>query len=198
MDLNNVLSISSQDLPENSGFSAVLARAKAGDQEALAEIYELYFKKIYRFIFFRVGHKEQAEDLAEDVFLKAFVKLASLQEAQAFEGWIYQIARNLVIDYYRQKKLTISLEDIENTLEYESNIIDVLYLQHQQKILLRLLKELVPQQQLVLKLKFFEGLDNAEIAELLAISEGAVRVAQHRAMARLADFIKKLKQQGKE
>ncbi|MFI5205992.1 MAG: RNA polymerase sigma factor, partial [Candidatus Paceibacterales bacterium] len=156
------------------------------------EIYNLYFQKIYRFIYYRVGHKEMAEDLAEEVFLKAFTKIASVSENSAFLGWLYQIARNQVIDYYREKKLVVALDEIENTLEYETNVIDVVNLQQQQKVLLKLMKELMPEQQIVLKLKFFEDLENSEIAEMLHKNEGTIRVIQHRAIAKLQELIKKL------
>src|ERR1700735_5250017 len=132
MNFNNVFSISTGNTAENrDALAGLLDKAKGGSEAAFAEIYDLYFKKIYRFIFFRVGHKETAEDLAEEVFLKAFSKISSVNEPAAFEGWLYQIARNLVIDYYRQKKLTVALDEIENTLEYETNVIDVLDLQQQ-------------------------------------------------------------------
>ena len=189
MDLNSVYNISSTDFTNQDSITALLAKAKQGNQEALAEIYDLYFKKIYRFIFFRVGHKQLAEDLAEDVFLKAFTKLADANEGASFQGWLYQIARNLVIDYYRQKKQIVDIDELENTLEYESNIIDVLDLQHQQKVLLRLMKQLGHEQQIVIKLKFLEDLDNAEIAEMLHKSEGAIRVIQHRAVTKLQELI---------
>lgn len=193
MDINPVFSISSQNLEGNStNLSGLLAHAALGEKTALGEIYNLFFKKIYRFIFYRVGHKELAEDLAEEVFLKAFGKLASIKEANAFEGWLYKIARNLVIDFYRQKRHTVALEEVENTLEYETNIIDVLNLQEQQKILLKILKELTAEQQVVIKLKFLEGLENSEISELLHKSEGTIRVIQHRAIVKLQELIKNL------
>ena len=192
MDKTYVFSISSQNFGENrDALASLLAKAKQGHDEALGEIYSLYFKKIYRFIFYRVSHKEIAEDLAEEVFLKAFTKIVSIDENLAFEGWLYQIARNLVIDYYRQNKLTAPLEELENTLSYESNVVDLLNLQQQQKILLEILKELGAEQQIVIKLKFLEGLENNEIAELLHKNEGAIRVIQHRAIAKLQELIKK-------
>jgi RNA polymerase sigma-70 factor (ECF subfamily) len=194
MDFNSVYSISSQSFKDTDAAGLLLAKAQKGEEAALGEIYNLFFKKIYRFIFFRVGHKEVAEDLAEEVFLKAFTKLGSINESGAFEGWLYQIARNLVIDYYRQKKSTVALEEIENTLEYETNVVDVVNLQQQQKVLLKLLKELGAEQQVILKLKFFEDLENHEIAELMHKSEGAIRVIQHRAILKLQELIKKSEQ----
>jgi len=193
MNINSVFSVSSNNMEDSQQLLApLLAKAKQGEEAAFGEIYNLYFQKIYRFIYYRVGNKEIAEDLAEEVFLKAFTKISSVKEDVAFAGWLYQIARNQVIDYYRQKKLTISLDEIENTLEYESNVVDVINLEQQQKILLRFLKELTTEQQVVLKLKFFEDLNNGEIAEIMAKSEGAIRVIQHRAISKLQELIKAL------
>ena len=187
----SVFSISSQNFGENNEILLpLLAKAKKGEQVAFGEIYNLYFKKIYQFIFYRVSHKEIAEDLAEEVFLKAFTKLSSVNDSKAFLGWMYQIARNQVIDYYREKKTIIALDEVENTLEYETNVIDVVNLQQEQIVLLKLIKELPSDQQLVLKLKFFEDLTNTEIAEALNKSEGAIRVIQHRGITKLQELLK--------
>jgi RNA polymerase sigma-70 factor (ECF subfamily) len=171
----------------------LVAKAKLGKEEAFGSIYNLFFEKIYRFIYYRVSHKEIAEDLAEDVFLKAFSKMSSVQDNDSFEGWLYQIARNKVIDYYRDKKQLVDLEEVENTLIYENNIIDVLELKENQKIFLELLKELGADQQMVIKMKFLENLENGQIAQVMKKKEGAIRVIQHRAIAKLQELIKKLR-----
>jgi RNA polymerase sigma-70 factor (ECF subfamily) len=191
MENTGVYRFSSINTDKNNGFLLdLVAKAKQGQEEAFGSIYNLYFEKIYRFIYYRVSHKEIAEDLSEDVFLKAFSKLSSIQKDASFEGWLYQIARNKVIDYYRDKKQLVALEDVENTLEYETNIIDVLELKENQKIFLKILKELGTEQQLVIKLKFLENLENEQIAEIMHKNEGAIRVIQHRAIARLQELIK--------
>ncbi len=170
----------------------VLLKAQAGKEEALTQLYNHYFERIYRFIYYRVGHKEVAEDLTEDVFVKSFRNLKNLQQTGAFEGWLYQIARNIVIDYYRSKKTLVPLEEVENTLEYETNVIDIVNLESQQKTFIKVLKELTPEQQMVIKLKFFEELDNETIAKLMNKNEGAIRVIQHRAITKLKELIESL------
>lgn len=170
-----------------------LKMAQSGSDQALTALYNHYFERIYRFIFYRVSHKETAEDLTEDVFVKLFAKLKDLEQTGAFEGWLFQIARNLVIDYYRSKKQTIAIEDVENTLEYETNIVDVVNLQTEQIVFIKLLKELAPEQQQVIKLKFLEELDNSVIAQMLNKTEGAIRVIQHRAIAKLKELIDSIK-----
>jgi RNA polymerase sigma-70 factor, ECF subfamily len=173
----------------------LIASARAGSEQAFTELYDLYFEKIYRFIFFRVGHKEVAEDLTEDTFIKVFRSLPSLNQESSFESWLYQIARNKVIDYYRSKRQVVPLEEVENTLEYETNVIDIVNLENQQKIFIKLLKELTSEQQTVIKLKFLENLDNDKIAAIMNKNEGAIRVIQHRAITKLKDLISRLNQE---
>lgn len=166
----------------------VIASAKTGKQEALADLYEAYFVRVYRFVYYRVSHRETAEDLTEDTFVKAFAGLMNLENTGAFEGWLFQIARNLVIDYYRKKKQMVPLDTVENTLEYDTNVVDIINLQIEQSILIKLLKELNEEQQSVVKMKFLEDLDNSTIAKVLNKTEGAIRVIQHRAIAKLKEL----------
>src|SRR4051812_2939677 len=99
MENTTVYTFSALNSAETQGFlPALIVKAKQGQEGAFAEIYNLYFKKIYKFIYFRVSHKEIAEDLAEDVFIKALSKISSINQNSSFEGWLYQIARNTVID----------------------------------------------------------------------------------------------------
>lgn len=191
MEKIDVFSIASDNSSEISGiYPSLVAKAKNGESDAFSQLYDLFFQKIYKFIYYRVSHKEVAEDLTEDVFIRAYQKILGLDNNTSFEGWLYQIARNRVIDYYRDKKQLVRIEDLENVLSYEETVIDVLSLESDQKTLLDLIKELRADQQLVLKMKFFENLENSEIAELLDKSEGAIRVIQHRAIQKLKELLK--------
>lgn len=181
-------------ISENSSFKEslflenLLIKAKKGETAAFGEIYNLFFKRIYTFIYYRVSHKETAEDMAEEVFLKAYTKLGSIKQAKSLEAWLYQIARNLIIDYYRSKKELVELKDIEQTPSYDDTVLETLELSHQQKILNELIKELPEDYRQILKMKFFEGLSNEIIAQLTNKSEGAIRVAQFRAITKLKEL----------
>ncbi len=174
-------------------FAQTLVQAQAGSDAALTALYNHYFERVYRFTYYRVSHKETAEDLTEEVFVKVFRNLRNLEQPAAFEGWLFQIARNLVIDYYRSKRAVVPLEEIENTLEYETNIVDLVNLQMQQTVFIKLLKELSPEQQQVIKLKFLEDIENEAIAKIMDKTEGAIRVIQHRAISKLKELIDNLK-----
>lgn len=176
---------------KNPEFDKLVQKAKQGDEAAFGQVYDLYFPKVYRFVFYRVNHKEVAEDLTAETFIRVWNKLSEMQGPSSFSAWIYQIARNLVIDYYRSKKATVDLAELENVLEYEENILEKTNFGFDQQAFLAALKNLSSDQQLVIKLKFLEELENDEIAKMLDKTEGAIRVIQHRAVRELKEFFDK-------
>ena len=169
----------------------ILKEAQNGDTKAFALIYDHFSAKIYKFIFFRVGHKEVAEDVLSDTFVKGWQKINQVNSPAAFSAWLYQIAKNNIIDYYRLKKETVALEDVQDFLEDEINPVDLTNLNIQQKKILDVLHELPNDQQEVIKYKFFEDLTNEEIAYVLGKNEGAIRVIQHRAISKLKELLNK-------
>ena len=169
----------------------ILQKAQNGDQEAFALIYDQFADKIYRFIFFRVGHKEVAEDVLSDTFIKSWQKINQINTPQALSGWLYQIAKNNIIDYYRIKRDLVPLEQVENTLEDAVNPVDSANATMQQKRILLVLDQLPKEQQEVIKYKFFEDLSNEEIAYVMGKTEGAIRVLQHRAISGLKTLLNK-------
>lgn len=168
-----------------------LQLAQNGNSEAFAKIYDHFSNKIYRFIYFRVGHKEVAEDILSDTFVKGWQKINQINTPKALSAWLYQIAKNNIIDYYRIKKEVVALEEVEDFLETEVNPIDFINLGLQQKKVLQMLEELPLEQQQVIKYKFFEDLANEEIAYVMGKTEGAIRVLQHRAILKLKELSNK-------
>lgn len=167
----------------------ILKKAQNGDSVAFGLIYDHFSQKIYRFIYFRVGHKEVAEDILSDTFVKGWQKINQINTPQALSAWLYQIAKNNIIDYYRIKKDTIALSEVEEFLEDEINPVDLTSLNLQQKKLVELMNGLSEEQQQVIKYKFFEDLENEEIAYVMGKTEGAIRVLQHRAIEKLKELV---------
>ncbi len=176
------------EMPDDSTLNTLVSKAKQGDEQAFGDLYGFYFEKIYKFVFFRVSQKEIAEDIAEEVFVKAWLKIKQVKE-ESFGGWLYQIAKNKVIDHYRSQKETVDLSEVENILESNQNIVDEANLAVEQVMFMELLKKLTPEQQIIIKLKFIEDMENSEIAELISKSEGSIRVIQHRAIQKLQELI---------
>lgn len=170
-------------------------KAQKLDREAFGVIYDHFSDKLYRFIYFRVGHKEMAEDLLSDTFVKAWTRIGQLTSSKALSSWLYQIAKNNIIDYYRVKKTTIDLEEVAEILEDAASPVDEANLVIEHRVVLQLLDQLPSDQQQIIQYKFFEDLDNAEIAQIMGKSEGSVRVIQHRAVNKLKELVDKKKRQ---
>ncbi len=168
-----------------------LQKAQLGSPDAFGFIYDHFAEKIYRFVYFRVGHKEIAEDILSDTFTKAWLKINQINAADALSGWLYQIAKNNIIDYYRLKKELVPLEEVEEILEDEASPVDATNLNLQQAKILQVLEQLSEDQQQVIKYRFFEDLTSEEIAYVMGKTEGAIRVLQHRAILRLKELLKK-------
>ncbi|MBI4992337.1 MAG: sigma-70 family RNA polymerase sigma factor [Candidatus Harrisonbacteria bacterium] len=170
-----------------------IQRAKGGNKEAFGLLYDHYLPKIYRFIFLKVANRAEAEDLAHEVFLNAWQSIYRYKdEGFPFSSWLYQIAKNGVIDFYRTSKKNIQLEAVNEELvkinaNYPENLETALALEKLQKII-RLLK---PEYQDVLIMRFVEDMSHEEIAAILNKSEGAVRLIQHRALKELKSLYEK-------
>jgi RNA polymerase sigma-70 factor (ECF subfamily) len=164
-------------------------RAQKGDAEAFGEIYLFYYKKIYRYCSFNVTSNELAKDIAQETFLKAWRSLPrfSLKNGGTIQAFLFKIARNLIIDNARKKK-PIQLEayhEIESSENVEENI---LRQQHQTSVHVALAKLQDEEKQIVL-LRYFEDMQTKEIASVLGIAEGALRVRMHRVLKKLKDLL---------
>ena len=180
------------DYPEKLNNTDQLARAAGkGDQEAFSALYTDFFPKISRFVVLRVSHRETAEDLTAEIFVKAWEHLQKEERIVSFSAWIFTVARNRVIDHYRTKKTFADIFELENLIEYEDNIVEVMDLETASKEFLGVLDKLTDDQRQIIRLKFLEGLDNEEISAIIEKSSGAIRVIQHRAIITLKKLLKK-------
>ncbi len=164
--------------------------AKSGDGEAFAQLYEAYLDRVYRFIFFRVTDVQVAEDLTSQVFLKAWENLSRYHPHGPFLAWLYAIARNTVIDNYRTRKQTVSLDDAAPIAAQDDKLDDHMQLEFEIESLQVAMQHLTHEQQEVITLKFIAEYDTAHIAKHMGKSEGAVRALQMRALQALARVMK--------
>jgi len=164
-----------------------IKQAKRGNKDAFGFLYDHYLPKIYRFIFLKVSSKAEAEDLAHEVFLSAWQNIHRYQhEGFPFSSWLYQIAKNAVIDLYRTSKKNIQIETVdEKFLRIDPKHLETLDISIQLERLKKIISLLKPEYQDVLIMKFVEDLSHEEIAAALDKSEGAIRLIQHRAIKEL-------------
>lgn len=164
-----------------------LVRAvQAGDSDAFGRLYDGYVRKIYDFIYYRTHHRETAEDLTSDVFMKAFAGLRGFDpEHGSFSSWLYRIARNRVIDHYRTAKHAEDIEDVWDVLKSGEDV----NRDAETRELLRAAEKLVAQlpaaQRDVVIMRAWDQLSYAEIAEILGKSEAACKMSFSRAVATL-------------
>ena len=171
--------------------SRLLERAREYDAQALAEIYDRYAESIYRYVYRYVGNAELAEDLTSEVFLKLLQVLGtSRAPRQQLQGWLYRVARNLAIDWFRQqaKGALLSLNE-ELTPEDGDSPSTRLELQQLQHDLREAISQLTPDQQQVIVLRFGEGRKLRDIGRLMGKSEGSVKLLQFRAINRLRTLL---------
>jgi len=165
---------------DETAIARLVEKAAGGDFGAFGELYNIFLDRIYRYVFYQVKDKMTAEDLTEEIFLKAWKAIGSYKgKGQAFSSWLYRIAHNHVIDDFRKKRKGASLE-----METAA-IIDNPEQELVRQELLEGISCLPPQQKQVIILKFIEGLDNSEIEQIMGKSQGAIRVMQMRALATL-------------
>lgn len=169
----------------------LIALVKAGDVQAFGKVYDRLVTRIYRFVQFRVGVREEAEDLTEEIFLKAYEKLASFDESKhiPFEAWLFRIARNHIIDYYRTEKKKVMIDQWEIADDCIS-IEEALEKQLLLKDVMEALKKLPLSYQEIVILKFIEDRDNKDIAHILDKRCDQVRVLQSRALKALKKILK--------
>jgi RNA polymerase sigma-70 factor, ECF subfamily len=174
------------------GEDKLIRGAKRGKTENFSTLYAHYVPSIYRFIYMKVTHREEAEDLTHEVFLSAWQNLGSYQSRGfPFSSWLYQIARNKVIDYYRLRKVKVALEDASpEQLKAEGDPAAELDKQFTLETVRSAIRSLSHDKQDVLLMKFMEDLPHEEIARTLAKSEGAVRLIQHRAINELKKLLR--------
>lgn len=165
----------------------LLAGVQKLDPEALAEAHETYYSPIFRYIAFRVGNQETAEDLTSEVFTRL---LSAVRDRNAprntLRGWLYGVASRVVADYHRKQ---YRVEHMELTTELENQMADPFEAAINRQAFEELheaISELTEEQQEVIALRFGYTMRIREVAKTMGKSEGAVKQLQARAVASLA------------
>lgn len=157
----------------------LVRRAQQKDVEAFGELYKRHFDRVYRYVAFQLRSPSEAEDLAAEVFLRAYRAIGGYRPKGApFSAWLYRIARNCVIDYWRQQRPLVSLESVVGGCDDSApgTLLDSRLVRQE---LSKAMAQLTEAQRQVLALKFGAGLSNTEVAKIMGKTEGAVKALQH-------------------
>jgi RNA polymerase sigma-70 factor (ECF subfamily) len=169
----------------------LIKRAKKGESECFGRLYDHYLPQIYRYVLLKVTNRQEAEDLTHEVFLSAWQNLRGYRHRGfPFSSWLYNIARNRVIDFYRTRKIHTSLDNLdENLVKTVSAVAQEVDFSLDWEKIKAALKYLTEEQRDVVVMRFVEDLSHQEIAAALNKSEGAVRLIQHRAIQSLKNIL---------
>lgn len=144
--------------------------------ESFVYLYDRYVEKIYKFLYFRTFDQDLAEDITSQTFLKCMNKIGTFHpDKGTFQAWLYQIARNLLIDEYRKKKPTENIEthfDLASTVNLENETSQTLTNESLKKLLMTLPTE---SQELV-SMRLWDELPYAEIANITGKTEGSLKM----------------------
>jgi RNA polymerase sigma-70 factor (ECF subfamily) len=178
---------STESQVEQNDEPRLVARAVKRDAAAFGILYETHLDRIFRYIYYRVGSNGEAEDLTEQVFLKAWEAIDRYESRGVpFVAWLYRLAHNLVIDQYRARRVTVPLEDVGEAEEPGLDVVDAVEDKLDAEEIRLALRKLSAEHQQLIVLRFVEGLSHAEVAQITGKSEGATRVVQYRALQALA------------
>src|SRR5467141_1585217 len=185
--------------------SVLVSRAQRGDLAAYDDLVRRYQERIYATIYHMTSNHEDANDLAQEAFIKAFHALKSFKGGSSFYTWVYRIAVNKTINFLKQRKnrAQMSLDDLDFNVEHDPDLvalisdktprrdIDLLELQEKLNVAMQKLSE---PHRLVVTLHDVQGLSHEEIAKIMECNIGTVRsrlfYARQQLQAYLSDYLK--------
>ena len=165
---------------------SLVRRAQQRDQQAFTQLYEEHFDKIYRYVALRIGNEIEAEDITQQVFLKALHSISSFKwKGAPFSAWLFRIAHNQVVDHLRKKtkQATVPIDNIQVSSSSDPQSLVEQKLDIEQ--LLSATKRLTEAQREVISLRFASELPIAQVAKIMDKSVGAVKALQHSAIVAL-------------
>jgi len=191
--------------PEPPDEMALVKRAKQGDLTAYDELVRRYQERIYATVYHMTANHEDANDLAQDAFIKAFQALKSFKGGSSFYTWVYRIAVNKTINFLKQRKnkAQMSLDDLDFNAEHDPDLVALISdktprreasLAELQEKLNAAMQKLSEPHRLVVTLHDVQGMSHEEIAEIMGCNIGTVRsrlfYARQQLQAYLSDYLK--------
>lgn len=174
----------------------LVGRAQQGDTAAFGELYDRYVDVVFRYVLFRVGDRNLAEDVTSETFLRALRRISTVSyQGRDVGAWFVTIARNLVLDHvkssrYRLEVVTAEIADAPAAISAPAGgpEHEVLAAATNAELMACVAKLNADQQECIL-LRFMQGLSVAETAAIMGRNEGAIKALQHRAVRRLAQLM---------
>jgi RNA polymerase sigma-70 factor (ECF subfamily) len=189
----------SQDPPSPADIEALIQRCLRGDQQAWDAIVKQYWRKVFNVAYKFVGKHDEAEDLAQDIFLKIFKSLDTFDRRANFQTWLISVSRNLCIDHYRsvrKERETIDRDVDANELapvSHDAGPVDALEHRDRVALLRQALAGLPATLRTAVVMRDIQELSYQEIADELRLPEGTVKSRINRGRTELARQIRRLR-----
>jgi RNA polymerase sigma-70 factor (ECF subfamily) len=161
-----------------------MIRAARQDPREFGELYRLYVEQVFRYLYSRTGNVHEAEDITAQTFLAALESFDRFRQEEHFASWLFAIARNKMMDYFRQRKHTASFDEVEEVC-VEGDLLNKVIQSEQTAALSKLIQELPEAERELLRLRFLAEMSFPEIAHFLHRNEDAVKKTTYRLLARL-------------
>lgn len=167
----------------------LVKEAQKNSSEAFGRLYELYFDRIYRYIYYRTMHRETAEDLCSKTFLKALERLNNFNTKKgSFSAWLYKIASNSVTDYFRSAVRKEHPSDVWEIPSEEDYVVDVHNRIYWEKLKPALMGLPADKREIIM-LRIWDELSFAEIARITGKSEASCKMSFGRTLKHLKDNV---------
>ncbi|MBE9598631.1 RNA polymerase sigma factor [Pedobacter sp. MC2016-24] len=168
-----------------------LSLLKGGDRAAFDAIYKFYSNRIYSRILSMVKLTEVTDELVQDIFLKVWERRGEINENLSFQAWLYRIAENMVVDYYRRLALDLKMRKhmLETYAELYNQTEDYILNKERAQLLDKALQLLPPQRQVIFRLCRLEGKSYEEAASFLNISTSTVSNQLVKATKNIKDYV---------
>lgn len=172
--------------------SQLITKAKEGDKDAFGQIYNLFYTRIFRYCKFNLAHgPDEAQDICQETFLKTYKSLSKFTEKKggSFQAYLFRIATNLIIDFKRKKK-DVPLKDYQD-FEAADDLGEQIDKNWENQKLKNAIDKLKQVERQIVILRYFEDLTTAEVAKVVGMRQGALRVRSHRILKKLKDLIER-------
>lgn len=176
----------------------LMFRVKEGNLDQMALLFDRHHRPLYGFFYHHTGMKDESEDLVQTVFMNMIRSRSTFTGTYKFETWMYTIARNALKDHYRKNKrmgTTIDAEEAENNIRETTSADTRLNRKEEELILRKALSRLSETDRELIVLSRYREMKYHEIADILKLSEGAIKVRIHRAVKQLREIYLEISQQ---
>ena len=181
--VERIMSIKLKPQPEARHITQLVEAAKV-DLQAFGELYLLYAQPVFRYIYSRIGSLPEAEDATTQTFLAALERFPKYRHDGHFASWLFAIARNKAMDYYRSQRKEASLDEAER-IPADANLLQQVIKTERIAALSKIIRTLPEDEQELIRLRYVAELSFAEIGHLLGQKEDTVKKSLYRLLARL-------------